>query len=231
MTGQQCDVGTGACPVKAPVICPSDTCNTGSCDAATGACKNLVLTCDDGLDCTHDSCVVGIGCQNTRDDKFCVSANVCTDSKCTGTVKGTSGCIETKKVNFCSQIINGTNPVCSDQSCKDFEGCISILKNCNNTNAKKECNTYECSEVVSKDKQPAGCQKVERECANLGAIVGAVVGAGAAVGIALGVAFLCLVAIAGGTAAAAHQYKQETESQVYENPTYKSQTQISAGLG
>jgi hypothetical protein len=231
MTGQQCDVATGACPAKVPVICPSDTCNTGSCDAATGACKNLVLTCDDGLDCTHDSCVVGIGCQNTRDDKFCVSANVCTDSKCTGTVKGTSGCIETKKVNFCSQIINGTNPVCSDQSCKDFEGCISILKNCNNTNAKKECNTYECSEVVSKDKQPAGCQKVERECANLGAIVGAVVGAGAAVGIALGVAFLCLVAIAGGTAAAAHQYKQETESQVYENPTYKSQTQISAGLG
>jgi len=64
---------------------------------------------------------------------------------------------------------------------------------------KNECNTYECKEVVSTDNQPIGCQKITRACANLGAIVGAAVGAGAAVGIALGVAFLCLVAVAGGT--------------------------------
>jgi hypothetical protein len=229
-TGQLCDISTGACPAKVPVICPSDTCNTGSCDPLTGNCGSKLLTCDDGLDCTHDSCVVGVGCQNVRDDAVCASSNICADSKCTGTVPGKPACIETPKVNFCDQNVNGTNPFCSDQICRDFQGCVSIPKNCNNSNQQNQCDTYECSETA-KQNQPVGCQKVDRKCANLGAVIGAVVGAGAAVGIALGAAIVAGLCVAGAATAAAQTYKQDTDQQVYTNPTYTNPVQSSSGLG
>jgi hypothetical protein len=161
---------------------------------------------------------------------LCASTNICADSKCTGTIAGKPACIETPKVNFCSQIVNGTNPYCSDEICKDFEGCISLLKNCNNSNQRNECDTYECSEVPHDD-QKIGCQKVDRQCANLGVVIGAVIGAGAAVGIALGAAIIAGLCVAGAATAAAQTYKQEHESTVFSNPTYKNPVQSSAGLG
>jgi hypothetical protein len=230
--GQQCDVNTGACPVKTPVICPTDSCNLGACDPLTGSCSSTAVNCDDGIDCTRDSCDVNSGCQNVPDDSFCVSSNVCADSKCTGTTKGTSGCVETPKVGSCPQNIGpgGSDPVCTSEVCEDFQGCISIPKDCNNTNDKDECNTYECGEEVYQD-QPKGCQVKEKDCANLGAIVGAAVGTGAAVGIAIGAAaFLAAVAVGGGVVYGATNVDNADANEVYTNPTFVAATQTSAGL-
>jgi hypothetical protein len=232
LLGQQCDATLNACPVKTPVVCPTDKCNIGTCNALTGDCSTAAVNCDDGIDCTVDSCDLVLGCQNIPTDSFCVSSNICANSKCTGTTKGTSGCIETPITGFCSQDVNGTNPFCSDQTCKDFEGCIAIPKNCPNPNDKEECNTYECSEVATKDPdQPIGCQKKERKCANLGAIVGAVVGAGAAVGIALGIAaFIALLAAGGAAIAGATQVGSEDDTNVFTNPIFEAKTATSTGL-
>jgi hypothetical protein len=174
-----------------------------------------------------------LGCQNIPDNNFCVSSNICASSTCSGTTTGTSGCIETPKVNFCTQNIGpgGTDPVCTNEICEDFQGCISIPKDCNNTNDDDECNTYECGEIKYKN-QPKGCQVKEKECANLGAIVGAAVGTGAAVGIAIGAAaFIAAVAVGGGVVAAATNVDNADSNEVYTNPTFVAATQTSAGLG
>jgi hypothetical protein len=169
-----------------------------------------------------------------KTDSICFSTNVCKDSACTGTVKGTSGCVETPKpTTYCNQNTGtgGTNPVCSDQVCKDFEGCVALLKNCNGTNKKQECNTFECSEKTGSNQEPPGCQKVTRNCANLGVIVGAVVGAGAAVGIALGAAaFIALVTAGGAALGAATLVGNEQDHPVHNNPIFVQKTVGSAGL-
>ena len=40
------------------------------------------VNCDDGVDCTVDSCDVATGCQNAVDDALCDDGDVCTEDVC-----------------------------------------------------------------------------------------------------------------------------------------------------
>ena len=66
--GVYCDDG-GACT-------DGDTCQAGVCVAGSPT------DCDDGVDCTTDSCDGTAGCQHASDDDACDDGNPCTDDIC-----------------------------------------------------------------------------------------------------------------------------------------------------
>jgi hypothetical protein len=84
-------------------------CESGKCCAAeTGASCGLCCTasdCDDGIDCTHDSCGGAEGCKNVPDDSLCKAGQVCNPD---------SGCVSTSNCNDCSK-----DQVCCDGKCQE----------------------------------------------------------------------------------------------------------------
>ncbi len=83
-TDDACDATTGECANVANAA-PCDTgsvCEAGICDG--GACTSAgPLDCDDGFDCTVDSCDDALGCRHTPDGSLCNDGNACTTDICT----------------------------------------------------------------------------------------------------------------------------------------------------
>lgn len=97
------DLNSGACD-DGQFCTVSDTCTTGQCvgqprDCGDGNPCNGVETCsgsscqagtppscDDGVDCTVDSCVTNVGCQHAPSDAACEDNNDCTDDYCDETL-------------------------------------------------------------------------------------------------------------------------------------------------
>ena len=78
------DAGPGdSAPAEGPTGDPQDLADP--CHDPGG----FPLTCDDGIACTADTCVPGVGCSNTPDDGACDDGNICSQNKC----EAGSGCV------------------------------------------------------------------------------------------------------------------------------------------
>ncbi len=95
--------------VSTTVICAAHLCT-----------PTEVASCDDGDQCTTDTCVIGVGCQNTVHTGSCNDGNACTveerciDGVCAGGVAG-QACID------------DGNP-CTDEVCDQQLGCMRTIK-------------------------------------------------------------------------------------------------------
>ncbi|KAN0036152.1 hypothetical protein ACTA71_005454 [Dictyostelium dimigraforme] len=152
-----CDEGQG-CIIESIVNCPvPNICQISlGCIGSTGQCKFAPVNCDDGNDCTIDSCDPAwdeINCDDGNpcsDDTCgpdgCVSElndfNCFTDNKCLNSVCTANGCVHTP-IN-CDDGID-----CSDDTCDPSIGCNNYLNhtNCNPSGNKcisATCETYNC---------------------------------------------------------------------------------------
>ncbi len=155
----------------------ADACSIGKC-SATGACvPGSVKGCNDGNDCTDDSCDPNSGgCIGVNDDtNTCSDGNACT----VGEHCGGGTCIP------------GTVPVdcndgnaCTADSCDPNTGCAHIPKSCSDDNActadSCDAQTGSCSNVLINcdDANPCtvdacdaatGCTHVAKNCDDLNA--------------------------------------------------------------
>lgn len=88
---------------------------------AGGECNGTALACDDGIECTANTCVEPTGCANPPDtcecqtDADCDDANVCTDETCD---PATFECIRTNNTDPCNDNLfcNGADQ-CADGTC------------------------------------------------------------------------------------------------------------------
>ncbi|MDG2305799.1 MAG: hypothetical protein P8R42_14380 [Candidatus Binatia bacterium] len=103
LTGVACDDEPGG-----------NVCTTDICD--DGACTHRPNTCDDGVDCTIDSCDPILGCQAADSDPLCNDGEECTTEICDpASGDPQTGCV-------ISPVSNGT--VCDDESvCTSGDEC------------------------------------------------------------------------------------------------------------
>jgi len=89
-TQDNCEPSSG-CDNSLPE--PNGTaCDDGDACTDNDACTDGVCAgvgCDDGIDCTTDSCVAGVGCENVPSDAACQDGNDCTINTC----NATAGCV------------------------------------------------------------------------------------------------------------------------------------------
>ena len=80
-----------------PGDCPDDgdLCTVADCDG--GTCVYNPVDCDDGIDCTNDSCDALTGCINEPDDLNCDDGSVCTDDSC----DPATGCVNSNNTASC----------------------------------------------------------------------------------------------------------------------------------
>lgn len=120
-----------------------------------------VRGCDDGIDCTLDTCDASLGCVHSPNDAACDDANPCTTDAC----NPASGCVHTNNTAPC----NDNNPcttldacsggacaggppascddsnVCTDDSCNPGTGCVHT----NNTAACDDGSACTTGDVCS----------------------------------------------------------------------------------
>jgi len=110
-TGNICN-GAGVCSSRPPTVCPAlDQCHDGICNPATGACSSPAkangatcsdgsvctttdtcqngvcvpgpaLSCNDGVNCTVDTCAPTTGCHHTAVNALCDDGNACIADVC-----------------------------------------------------------------------------------------------------------------------------------------------------
>jgi hypothetical protein len=186
-----------------------DLCSNATCNPASGACEVVPRVCDDGIECTRDSCNVSVGCVFTPDDARCDEQDPCQTYSCSATL----GCVN---VNVSCPLENGT--FCTTASCIAFEGCSNQSLLCNATSGgATDCNTVACVEAAS------SCVVTEKKCAvPPGIIAVAAVSAGVIAGIVIGI--IAFLACAGGASYAAFQRSNNASMDaVTNNPLYKSE--------
>jgi len=145
-TAAVCVPATGCVAVPLPdlVPCPDDgnVCTDDVCSA--GSCAHPNHICDDGIDCTVDTCAVPGGCVFTPADAPCEDGNTCTTDHC-DTVLGCVSQVEPdgtpcSDADFCTTgdtclggvcaavgpllNCNDGNP-CSDDACDPDLGCVN----------------------------------------------------------------------------------------------------------
>jgi len=182
-TETSCDPKTGQCGtanVNEGKTCDdNDVCtSTTKCDKGSCAGK-LDMKCDDGNDCTVDSCDPIAGCQKVPGDGDCDDGNpctnedACTSGACKGVVIGcndgidctydacdakTGKCTNTAKNDLCND-----DEQCTDDICDKAKGCTQKAKvdakcddgdKCTNAVCGK---TGKCDKVASYNKEIAGC--------------------------------------------------------------------------
>ena len=136
-----CDAGTCGGPLLPPEEAPAgeclcdededcapledgDVCNgTLACvvpeDADNGTCQvdpATIPDCDDGIDCTADTCKPQGGCQNAPDDGLCDDGVDCTVDVC----EPQSGCQNTTNDGLCDDGVP-----CTVDACDPMEGCLA----------------------------------------------------------------------------------------------------------
>ena len=125
-TVDDCNPSTGVCShTPHSGFCDDrDPCNgTESCDSTpgTGGCKNgPAITCNDGISCTSDTCVVGFGCEYTPDNSVCQDTLLCNGSEVCDPTPVTGGCKAGTAPTCQSDGI-----ACTQESCVEPFGCVS----------------------------------------------------------------------------------------------------------
>jgi hypothetical protein len=186
-----CNPATGGCD-PTPVVCDDNnlctidtcddvqgcvytnkTCTQSSdpcefelpCNPATGTCDKITDACDDGIDCTVDLCVSGVGCSHLPDDLQCSSSSPCVANSYCDNV---TGCVVVAK--DCS---NGTT-FCNIKFCDEtFEdGCTGEPYNCFLNATNTSCAITNCSDTKGE------CETKDQVCFAFFGIVAGIVVAG-----------------------------------------------------
>ncbi|GMV43166.1 MAG: hypothetical protein AMXMBFR64_48820 [Myxococcales bacterium] len=97
-----------------------NACTTGD-KCQNGQCLGSVLSCDDGKQCTDDSCDPAKGCQNIPNTKACDDGNPCT----TGDVCKTGACTAGAAV-VCNDGNPCTNDSCNPQAAGTGDLCVYV---------------------------------------------------------------------------------------------------------
>jgi len=161
-TDDVCDVGTGTCsnpPTAVAASCDDDNvCNgTESCDSETGSCDpGMDLVCNDGNDCTSDSCNALDGCQYAPIADCCLVDNDCNDgNSCTDDVCDTveSICLALPNTDPCDDGVACTEgDTCAASECvpgTPLADCCDVDADCddgNICNGTEMCNGGTCSD-------------------------------------------------------------------------------------
>ena len=136
--------------------CPDEVCTVFQCDTAWGWCskEGVDLDCDDGLDCTEDTCDNSVGCVNEAQPLPCSDGDPCTSGDmCVGTSCIASGdtCDDG---NECTTDSCATDGSCSyinnTESCDDGDVCTEgdycNEGSCTNTGAANCDDDDSCTE-------------------------------------------------------------------------------------
>jgi len=115
-TTDACDPIDGCASTPDDSACDDqDTCTgTETCDPTEGCRAGQALSCDDGVDCTADSCEAAIGCVNTPDDAACTDEDVCTGTEA---CDATQGCQPGAPLD-CDDAVG-----CTVDTCDATDGC------------------------------------------------------------------------------------------------------------
>jgi len=109
----KCDPYSGC--VAESVVCDDQVyCTIDTCDAFDGQCvyEPASERCDDGLDCTEDVCLPGVGCVNYPSNYMCDDEIACTDDVCNGIE-----CTNTPNNRNCDDGIPCTVDICTMEGC------------------------------------------------------------------------------------------------------------------
>jgi len=170
-TDDTCDPAIGCKFTLNEAACnDGDACTTGD-HCHLGACiPASTLTCDDGNDCTADSCGVGVGCVYAPQEGDCDDQNACTDGDtCSNGVCLGGSVVDCSDGNPCTDdvcdLVNGCSFYTNTAPCNDGDVCTTDdvcsegqcvgdgALECDDGN---ECTTDSCA-------QGAGCQYVPVE--------------------------------------------------------------------
>lgn len=181
-TLDECTPATGACthsPLSATCQ-DGDLCNgVETCSVALGCVAGTPLSCNDGVDCTQDSCIPSLGCISTP------SSNACQDGlTCNGIeiCHLTQGCLPATAPAQCP----GDGIACTIEACVEGVGCVSTpndalcacqeacvpaLGGCGKfcTPATCQGKTYQCGDCLDNDgdcKVDASDQQCLGACSN-----------------------------------------------------------------
>ncbi len=115
-TTDGCSAATGCYHVPNNAPCDDGDACTAPDQCSGGACQGgAPVDCNDGIDCTVDSCNQATGCKHTPDDAACDDANPCTDDTCSVD----AGCQHTNNTASCDDGDDcTTNDQCSAGSCQ-----------------------------------------------------------------------------------------------------------------
>lgn len=116
-----------------------------------GGCPTTPKNCNDGIECTIDSCNASTGeCSHIPDNFYCKDPNPCVING-TCTLTGCTALPKNCTADFEKQ------PFCTVWKCIDFLGCSGEPRQCaNETNGT--CTVFNCSETK------AECEKTESAC-------------------------------------------------------------------
>lgn len=123
-----------------------DVCSAGVCAAGPE------LECDDGHDCTVDSCVEGT-CENQPDDNQC-PGNECATGACDPAAPGAlaNGCV----YDLSNESCDDQNP-CTDESCSILEGCVVVEDDTNTCEDGDACTENDRCEAGTCAADPIVC--------------------------------------------------------------------------
>jgi len=215
-----CDSTRGGC-VHDARVCPTtgDKCrNEFPCDVLTGECNIGIVTCDDGIECTDDSCDSSIGCVFVPDDGDCVDPNPCY-------VAGSGRCDVPSKECIYTDVECPNSTFCNISRCADGFGCVIESYDCGAGNlSNTSCDRIVCDDV------DAACETIAGVCFSYFGIVAGIVVAGVIVG-AIAAALIIFGAMTGGAGYAVSQNVNNAgHTKVNSNPLYKHEGKAGQGL-
>ncbi len=130
--GQEiCNAANECDPGTSPDCDDGSECTTDSCDPASG-CQNMPINCDDSNECTTDSCDPAVGCETSPVN--CDDSNACTSDTC----DPATGCETTP-------IVCDDSNACTVDSCDTALGCQTASIDCDDGN---ECTADSCDPVA-----------------------------------------------------------------------------------
>ena len=124
-----------------------DQCIVAQCNPENGNCDTINKNCDDGSNCTEDSCNNGV-CNNIVNEQFCDDENPCTAETCEET-----GCVYTYLTSPCNDNIPCTiGDICKDGTCSGKEkkcddGNICTDDTCENGTCVFTSNNAQCDDL------------------------------------------------------------------------------------
>jgi hypothetical protein len=186
--------------------CPGGTvCNPVSC--VNGVCVSAPLNCNDGINCTKDSCDSVKGCINAPDHIYCDTPDPCQNFTCSTT----KGCVATNVT------CESTGYFCLYSTCVSYQGCANQSYVCPTNN--DTCTFTGCVEDKNKH-----CKEDKLNCVGIVdtaviALTTAAVSAALIAGIIAAVVIFCGVA-GGATFAFYSKMDDSGMANVQNNPLF-----------
>ncbi len=148
-----CDIVTGLCNTNTPIDpatynSTDNQCFVSSCPINGRGPIQTAVQCNDGSECTIDSCVNATGCLFVN--RTCSDNNLCTFDRCNSTFPG--GCQFDDNSTACPA------DRCNIGLCNATSGCYTV-SNATNCDLGNKCKVYSCDPVL-------GCQAVDRVCSD-----------------------------------------------------------------